>query len=43
MSQQVGEGDISAIRAARNETLSHILYAQEGVGDEKKDSSIIDV
>ncbi|ULT90231.1 hypothetical protein L3Y34_008530 [Caenorhabditis briggsae] len=28
---------------ARNETLTHILYAQEAVGDDKKDSAIIDL
>ena len=28
---------------ARNETLTHVLYAQEAVGDEKKDSAIIDL
>ncbi|CAB82212.1 E3 ubiquitin-protein ligase UBR5 [Caenorhabditis elegans] len=33
----------SSSAPARNHTLTHVLYAQEAVGDEKKDSAIIDL
>ncbi|CAI2353956.1 unnamed protein product [Caenorhabditis sp. 36 PRJEB53466] len=42
MSQHSGDGD-GETKAARNDNLTHVLFAQETVGDDKKDSAIIDV
>uniref|UniRef100_A0A8R1DJ27 Uncharacterized protein n=1 Tax=Caenorhabditis japonica TaxID=281687 RepID=A0A8R1DJ27_CAEJA len=44
MSHHSGDGEEGEIKEpARNDSLTHILYAQEAVGDDKKDSAIIDV